>query len=187
MGCCKQVRRALTGTVSVIAHSLFLGFLGSAVFAADPAPEDVVKAAVVFKLTRFVDWPATAFKSSEGSLRICSVGDTPVADALREVEGRTSNGRPIEFLNINSLPEGDRCHLLFVGDYQSKRSSRVASTASAQPILTVSDGEGFAENQGIIELTRRGARLGFRINVSNARRAGLLISAPLLELAEIVE
>ena len=51
----------------------------------------------------------------------------------------------------------------------------------------MSDMSGFVDRGGVVELTRRGTRLGFRVHVDNARKAGLMISAPLLELAEIVE
>lgn len=155
--------------------------------AADPAPEDVVKAAVVFKLTKFVDWPATIFESKQSALRICAFGDTPVAEALKVVEGRVTQGRPVEFIRVSSISQDDNCHLLFIGKREVSRSRIALQQSEALALFTVSDDEGFASSGGILELTRRGSKIGFRVNVNNARRAGLVISAPLLELAEIVK
>lgn len=159
-------------------------FAAHATVAAEPASEDVVKAAVIFKLTRFVEWPARSFDGKDNALRICALGDSPVADALQVVAGRVAQGRPIEYAKLSTVSTDDNCHLVFAGD---DRSSRLLRDTVIDSLLTVSDTDGFAKNGGIIELTRRGARLGFRIHVGNARRAGLVISAPLLELAEIIE
>ncbi|MFK7829526.1 MAG: YfiR family protein [Congregibacter sp.] len=155
--------------------------------AADPAPEDVVKAAVVFKLTKFVEWPASIFESSATKLQICALGDTPVSEALEVVEGRITQQREVEFVRVSTASDASGCHLLFFGKRAASRLRSLLDAQAESGVLTVSDSAGFANNGGIVELTRRGTRLGFRVNVNNARRAGLTVSAPLLELAEIVE
>jgi hypothetical protein len=62
----------------------------------------------------------------------------------------------------------------------------VIAGASATPTLTVGDAEGFAQHGGMINFTRRGARLGFAINRGAVSRAGLSLSSQLLKLAELV-
>ena len=54
------------------------------------------------------------------------------------------------------------------------------------PILTIGDGEAFAKNGGMISLIRYDNRMGFEINLSAARGAGLSLSSKLLALARKV-
>lgn len=186
----KHTQQSWPRAFAVLCASALIACLGLSApegQAADPAPEDVVKAAVVFKLTKFVEWPERIFAASRGVLRICAIGDTPVAEALTVVEGRVSQGRTVEFLKVDAVAAKDACHLLFIGKREAARARTAEEDRFGLSLLTVSDSEGFASNGGIVELTRRGSRLGFRVNVKNAQRAGLTISAPLLELAEIVE
>ena len=54
------------------------------------------------------------------------------------------------------------------------------------PVLTVSDGKGFSQAGGIIELYVEGGRMRFAINVDAAERSGLRLSSRLLGLAKVV-
>ncbi len=178
---------------SLLGLALCMGAFGAV--RADPVQEDMVKAAVVFKLTRYVDWPESQSVGDEGDvLRLCALGDSSVVDALETVDGRPTRGAVVRYTRVASLADAGNCHVLFIADRAAEIRSLIDEAASEAaghdvpaPILTVSDLEGFVDRGGIVEVTRRGTRLGFRISVENARSAGLLISAPLLELAEIVD
>ena len=56
----------------------------------------------------------------------------------------------------------------------------------ALPVLTVSDGKGFSQSGGIIELYIDDGRIRFAINVDAADHAGVHLSSRLLGLAKIV-
>jgi hypothetical protein len=53
-------------------------------------------------------------------------------------------------------------------------------------VLTVGDTAGFAERGVLINLQRQDSRLGFEINLAQARRSGLRFSSKLLKLGRIV-
>ena len=55
------------------------------------------------------------------------------------------------------------------------------------PVLTVGDGESFAEVGGTIGLFVEDGRMRFAINPNAAHRAGLRLSSQLLKLAKIVK
>ncbi len=59
-------------------------------------------------------------------------------------------------------------------------------TTRQQPLLTISDIEGFAGGGGIIGLFLAERRVRFAINVGAARIAGLRISSQLLKLGRLV-
>jgi hypothetical protein len=52
--------------------------------------------------------------------------------------------------------------------------------------LKVSDQPGFAQQGGMVELKRRGARMGLVVNLGALESAGLRASSKLLQLSEVV-
>ena len=61
------------------------------------------------------------------------------------------------------------------------------------PVLTIADmteyntdGEGVPHKGILISLVRQGARIGFEVNLGEAKRAGIKVSSELLKMAKIV-
>ena len=52
--------------------------------------------------------------------------------------------------------------------------------------LRVSDQPGFAQQGGMVELKRRGARMGLVVNLGALKSAGLRASSKLLQLSEVL-
>ncbi len=150
--------------------------------------EDRIKAALVFKLVKFVDWPAAMMAGKE-PIQICSFGDSPVAEALSAVDGRPARDRTAQFRKLGALSaaEAKGCHVLFVAGNAREIAGGLPSAARGRGVLTVSDGPDFARRGGMIGLARGENRVAFEINLRAARDSGLEPGAPLLELATIVE
>lgn len=172
--------RLLTG--AMLASML----LCSSAYAGDAGREARIKAAVVYKLAKFVEWPASSFEHALSPLRLCLLGDTPLANALQSAAGRTVRDHPVTVSRTDDLAAGDHCHLLYVSRAEQQRLPAILARLADRPVLSVSEIEGFAQRGGIVGLIRRGKRLGFQVNVGSARRAGLDVSAPLLELADVI-
>lgn len=150
--------------------------------------EDRIKAAIVYKLGKFIEWPATAFKSGSAPLAVCLLGDDPIAEVLSKTKRPTVQGHRIAVVTPGrGALATSGCHILYIPDDATPELARVLDSLSGAPVLTVSDSRGFARRGGMIGLVRSGKRLRFEINPRAARQAGLKISAPLLELADIVE
>jgi hypothetical protein len=162
-----------------------LGFCPSA-STADAGREMRIKAAIIYKLAKFVDWPETSFEHAHSPLRLCLLGNTPLADALQAIAGRAVHDHPLAVSRIGDLAAGERCHLVYVSGDQQPRLLAIFARLGDKPVLSISEIEGFAQHGGIIGLIRRGTRLSFQVNIGSAQRAGLAISTPLLELAEVI-
>ena len=67
-----------------------------------------------------------------------------------------------------------------------RRSAGGLDAIRTLPVLTVSDGKGFSQAGGIIELYVEGGRMRFAINVDAAERSGLRLSSRLLGLAKVI-
>jgi hypothetical protein len=148
--------------------------------------EALIKAAIVYKLAKFVEWPGASFADAGSPLRLCMLGTTPLADALRAAEGRAVHGHPITVGQVDDPGRVDACHIVYIANDQQHRLPALLALFDGRPVLSISEIDGFADNGGVIGIVRRGTRLGFQVNLGSARRAGLLVSAPLLELAEVV-
>lgn len=150
-----------------------------------PLPEYQVKAAIVYKVAKFVDWPADAFISPSAPVVLCVAGDDPFGQYIDNLHGETIHGRPliIRRSGINRKALG-RCHIVFIGDASEKDT--VFESIADNPVLTIGDAKGFAEAGGMLGLSIDNNRVAFEVNLIAARGARLDISASLLQLATIV-
>ena len=157
------------------------------VIAAPAVPEQTVKAAIVFKLTKFVSWPETAFSASHDRLTICVVQGSPFAPALKGLDGRSAQGRVIEVRTVTAdLASHASCQVLFISDEEMDSAHQSLRSAADLPVLTVGEGDAFVKNGGIIGLIVKENRIAFVVNLAASERAGIGISAQLLQLATIV-
>lgn len=152
--------------------------------------EDQIKAVYLFNLTSFVQWPPKAFANPTAPLRIAVYGDDEVSafiEVFRKViRGERYGQRPIviERFSVTADPTG--YHLLFIAATGKKETEKLLAAVAGQAILTVGASPGFCQRGGVINLLRRGNRIGLEANVAAARAAGLQVSSKLLRIATIV-
>jgi hypothetical protein len=180
----------VTATFGLSAHRVLAAaasmFLVGTVAAAQSAvtiPE--LKAAFVFNLVKFVEWPGDAVEI--GPLTICVLGDAALADGLDHTvkKGRTINGREVLVLRVKA--DGLRpCHVLYLTGVAPRRLEQIIDELKSAPVLTVSDTDQFAQEGGIAGLLVDGGKIRFAVNVEASQRARLHISSKLLNLATIV-
>ena len=67
-----------------------------------------------------------------------------------------------------------------------RRAGPILDSVRGRPVLTVSDGAGFAQAGGMIELFVEGGRMRFAVNLDAVEQAHVRLSSQLLGLAKIV-
>jgi hypothetical protein len=156
------------------------------VSAADDAPSEYqVKAAVIFKFTRFVEWPETVFSATNTPLVIGVTGENPFGPELeRAVKGKDVNGHPFLVKEIKSITDAKFCQILFISTSEKRRLAEIISAVGTLPVLTIGEMDRFTSAGGIINLVIEDNKVRFEINDAAARRAGLRISSKLLSLAK---
>src|ERR1700733_13892466 len=88
-----------------IVLALIAGVMPFSCRAADESLEYQVKAAFLLNFTKFVEWPAMAFKSAESPISICILGNDPFGSALdKVVAGEVVNGRKVTAQRIKRAP-----------------------------------------------------------------------------------
>jgi hypothetical protein len=147
------------------------------------ASEPTVKAAFLYKLAGYAEWPATAFATPDAPLVIAVSGADEIAAELeRLVPGRLVNGHPV---HVRRAREGEQpaAHVVFVGRADPRPRVTVRN-AQQQGALAIT--EGGLELGGAINFIPVDDRIGFEVSLDSAEKSGVRISARLLPIARRV-
>lgn len=156
----------------------------------DPLVE--LEVAYIYNFTRFIQWP----EAPTGRPFVIGVIGNPVMEvALRVLErdGKRGAGRRIEVRGFASADVLDACEILFVGADAEDQLDAIVRRTAGQPMLLVGDTPGYAGRGVAIELFRKPdvfrkvERLRFRINRSALMTRGLMVSAELYDVAEVLK
>jgi hypothetical protein len=175
-----------------LAALLFLAVFGLTATVKGETPATVradeyrLKAAILYNIARFVEWPSAAFADAGSPIVMCVLGADPFgAGVLDEVlRGRTVGARPVTIRRSSEPAAG--CHVVFIPYSEKKHVTDIIDRLGSNSVLTISDVDRFTEHGGIIGLTTDGDRIRFDVNASAAERAKLTVSARLMALASAV-
>lgn len=153
--------------------------------------EDQVKALFLYNLLLFVDWPEGVV---EDRIRLGITGDDELLERLGAFEGKKIKGKELVVhrwdLGKDSCPP---LHALFIGASERDRLPQILQRLGNQPVLTMSDISGFAEQGGMVCFAYLGPwgdsetyRKRFEVNLSMVKRTGLFLRASLLRLSDII-
>ena len=142
-----------------------------------------VKAAYLYKLSAFVEWPESAFASPTSPFNICVVSDSVFAHLVaRAVAGQNIGRRDFVVRFLVAGDSGLGCHTLYAAG-----GGRLAAAALAavrgHPVLTVTDAAASGAARGVVHFVLYSGRVRFEIDARHAREHGLAISSRVLELA----
>jgi hypothetical protein len=150
---------------------------------AQSVEEHDAKAAFVFKLVNFVQWP----NGASHDLGVCFIGADATSDALQHlVLGKSINGKAIVVRRLASTADFKSCQVIFMGASERSNIASVLERLRGTSVLTVGESDGFDQHGGIVNLLLSGGRIRFEVNPHAAERAHLQISSRLLSLATIV-
>jgi len=144
------------------------------------------EAALIFKIGKFVRWPAGTFTHSPGILRLCILGMDEGGESIDSLAGQKLQERVIAVARIAS-PEQvvTECHMIFIRKSERDRLAAVLQSIARSPVLSISDIEGFAAAGGMVGFSSADGRVQFEINVAASKRVGLTIGAQLLQIASL--
>lgn len=156
--------------------------------AAQTVEEYQLKAAFLYNLAKFVEWPPEVYGSPMDPLVICILGENPFGEALEQaVHGKTVEGRRVAVRPVAEARQVKGCQILFVSSSERKRVRPILADIQTSGILTVGDTDGFPAEGGVVDLKLEGGRIRIEVNVEAALRERLRISSRLLSLAQIVK
>lgn len=148
--------------------------------------EAKIKVAYVYNFLKFVEWPERDGDAPATPVRICLVGSDSIRTMLGELSIRKVRERQIQVEQIKDLSGLSICHLVYLSRSEEAALPQVLQRIDGAPVLSASDIPGFAHKGGMIGFATEDNRVKIEINQSSVRRAGLRVSAKLLEIARLV-
>ncbi|MDH3379728.1 MAG: YfiR family protein [Gammaproteobacteria bacterium] len=184
-------KRFNVSTIRIVHSIIYAVILSVAAVYSVPAQTTVteaeIKAVLLYKISRFVHWPGSAFPDSTSPFVLCMFGDDTFGAALDFLDSESVHDRPILVMRLTDRSaEFDTCHAMFI-NARGRELRSILSQLRDKPILTFGDTIDFPEDGGAVGLFTEGDRVHFAVNPAIARQAGLQISAQVLQLARIVE
>lgn len=142
-----------------------------------------VKVAYLFNFAKFVAWPPQLGQTANSPISICILADRDFVTAADVLRGKTIKGRPVDIRIRPRQKDFAACHLLYFGRTKQGLMDEAYEFLREHPVLTVGEGNGFADAGGIIQMMKVDGTIRFRINAEAARNADLEISSKLLNLS----
>ncbi len=173
--------RRVVAAVAVLVSVASTGQPGPAV------SEAALKAAFVYKFTRFIEWPDEGRGCPEVATVAVLGDDAPVAELREAVAGRRSQGREVQIVRVHDVADIKACSLVWVATREASQPERLLRKLRGVPVVVVSDAPGFARRGGTIGLVMEDGRIAFEINVGAASAARIQISSRLLTLGRVVQ
>ena len=171
-----------------LSFAIALGVLLSAAARGQANDEYRLKAASLYNISKFVEWPPHTFKGVADPIEICVLGKDPFGNSLRQaVNGKKIAGKPFAVYEIPDVRHASACNILFIAGSDQKSTRSILDAIHGTAILTVGESEGFASEGGIVNFKIDEGRVHLQINIDTAGQAKLAISSKLLSLAEIVK
>jgi hypothetical protein len=159
----------------------------SASVAAIVYKQDQIKAAFLYNIPKFVEWPADRFPDPDAPIIIGVLGDGALRQQLETiVKERKINGRAVVVRQVSTVEEIKAVHLLFVRAEDDEKFAALGRAVQDSPVLTAGESAAFANAGGMFNFVLAGDKVRFEINMAAAERAQLKISAQLQKLATAI-
>ncbi len=159
-------------------------FLHSGAAQAESASEYEFKAASLYKVASFVQWPPAPDNTP---ICIGILGKDPFGKALdRIVQGKLAGNRRFIVERFRSAEEATHCGIVFISSSEQMKLRDILGVLRGKPVLTVSEVPGFCQQGGTINLKVVDSTIRMEINPAAGARSGLRFSSKLLSLSKVV-
>jgi len=153
---------------------------------AEALGEYQVKATFLYHFSKFVDWPASTFKATNGHLRICVMGKDPFGQSLDvTLANKSVRDHPFEIRRNPPTTELQHCHLLYLPASASSLIRALRHQVAKENVLTVGETLDFMRQGGMVQVFFDNQKIRFTVHTDAVNQTNLKISSKLLRLAKI--
>lgn len=150
-------------------------------------PSDTqVKAAMIYNLAKFVEWPHGTFAGNDTPLTVCWLGSGTLSRELHGLEGKLVKNRPVTVRQASRFNEIGDCQILVIDASAFSDLDEILQATGNKPVFTISDMPDFAMSGGMLGFVGESGKVRFQVNLDAVKAAHLTISAQVLHLATIV-
>jgi len=150
-------------------------------------PEYRLKAAFLYSFAKFVDWPEGSLGEPGDPITIGIYDPVPFKGFIKDLQDSKAKQRPVIVRYGRKAADFEGCHIVFLNAPDDLLIKALLRHFRNRPVLTVGERSGFARWGGVVNFRLREDRLRLEINRTAAERAGLRLSAQLLEVSDLVD
>lgn len=158
--------------------------LGQVAVAQQSAQEAPIKAAILYNLVRFSDWPAGSFSIESDPITLCTCTTNGMRAALSDLDGKSLKDHALSVIHL--APEDrenvDQCNILFISE-DSVPTDVNFDILNSNNILTIGDSPALLTRGIGMSIHRQGKKIRFAINRDAVTLAGIKPSSKILHLA----
>jgi len=156
--------------------------------AIDSHPEYAVKAAYIFNVLRFIDWPESPVSpAANQEINVCLLGNNQIEQYLRPIESKKIGDTAIKLMRIDSAAQTTNCHLVFIANASKTLSTQTINNTRNKPIITIGNNLEFTQKGGLLAFYIVDNKVRLSLNKNTLDHSTLKASALLLEVCDIVE
>jgi hypothetical protein len=145
---------------------------------------ELLKAAVIEKISRFIDWP----HPSATQFTLCVAADHPQLAVLNAYyENTVIADKPVVVQVVHRQDATTACQVLFLSAKDLSDMARFRTLAEKEKILLIAEGPDLARNGVHVAFYFDMNRLRLEINRKALEASGLKASFRLLEVAKVVD
>jgi len=145
---------------------------------------NIVKAAYIEKISRFVIWKDIQNKN----FNLCIIDDKKVYGYLHKFLSKKSmHKRSIVLVNIKDMPSINNCQILYIGDNPRLQTQEIFEYTKTRQIMTISQNKKYIKEGVMINFYQDGNNLRFMINHKSFTSVGLYIDSRILRYAVLVD
>ena len=173
---------------------IFMGVIGGMVIRPAEASDEEskrgeygIKAAFLYNVLQFIEWPDDKNISAGSTINICILGDDPFDDTIDFFQQETIGNRKLVIKRLRIQKHIRDCQVLFISSSEKGNIEHILTTVKGLNVLTVGDTEGFSQRGVLMNFYLEKNRVRFEINLNSLRLSGLRISSKVLQLARIIK
>jgi YfiR/HmsC-like len=181
------------GVTSTVSFSSMLGaesYFHASEMESSGGKEYQIKAAILFNVLKFTDWPAANTPSEQ--LVVGIVGEDPFGSTIEKAFSGKKKGKSSivikRYQSLSGLTDSDlgEIHAVFVTDGETKSIGEMRSKLEGAGILIVGESDGSAKNGHVATPMKKG-KIKIQVNKGLLEAAGFKMKSKLLQSAEIVK
>ncbi len=151
---------------------------------AQERPTHELHSMMIYNFLKYIQWPSG---KNSGNFVIGVVGSDEVFNTLSTWYGNKTRGdKKFIIKKLDPTDDLKQCQLLYVGKNASSKFKEVLTKVGDQPVLTVTNQNGLAQQGSCINFKVVNNRLKFELNETAISRSNLKSSSQLAAMAIVI-
>ena len=150
--------------------------------------KDIIKAAYIERITRFIDWPVNTKTSSDNTFVLGVYGETEFYKTLTDVfKEKLIKDHKVNVIVIKSPDQLNTCNICYVSEKAKPLITKFVDAANSSGVLLISESTDFCKEGVHFNFYLEDEKLKFEINEKSIATAGFKVSYLLMQSTRIVQ